>query len=66
MAKEVGGDLVILDLLLPERVRVINVYNQKVFRNGQQLNFRPAEHAEWDRILIGRCVLAGDFNTHNP
>lgn len=66
LAVETEGDLAIIDIFIPERVRLINVYNQRVFRQGRQTNIKPAENAKWEEILVGRCVLAGDFNAHSP
>lgn len=66
LAEEGAGDLVIVDLFLPERLRIVNVYNQRVFKDGRQTNDKPAEKARWEDILKDRCVLAGDFNAHSP
>ena len=60
------GDIVILDLYLPQRLRVVNVYNQKLFRDGRQINVKPAQLARWDEILTGPCIVAGDINAHSP
>ena len=66
LGDEADGDLVILDILLPERLRIVNIYNQKIFRDRKQINIRPAENAQWDNIIDNRCVIAGDFNAHSP
>ena len=37
------------------RFRVVNVYS----------NRRPAEEANWSRLLRGNCIIAGDMNAHS-
>lgn len=44
-------------------VRIVKACFRKVGREGRG---RPAEGAEWDRLLDRDCLLAGDFNAHSP
>lgn len=65
LAQFTNGDVVIVDIFVPERVRIINVYSQKVFEGGRQLRTRPAEEGNWEQILQGNCIVAGDINAHS-
>jgi len=44
------------------KVRIANLYSQGVFSEGQE---QPERNADWEGILEGDTVLAGDFNGHS-
>ena len=64
---EPGGDVVVVDLFTEKgRIKIVNVYDQRKFVAGRQTNQRPARDIEWERVVQGKVILAGDFNAHSP
>jgi ribonuclease HI len=55
----------------PRRTRIINCYDVWVgagcrWQGASPRRRRAIEDANWGTILMGRCLIVGDFNAHSP
>lgn len=67
LGAEADGDVLVMDLISTKgRLRLVNIYDQRVFENGQQITLRPARKVCWEKVIEGSCILAGDFNAQGP
>ena len=44
------------------RTRLINIYNKARVEGGGY----TIDHIDWSRLIVGRTILAGDFNARSP
>ena len=44
------------------RTRLINIYNKARVEGGGY----TMDHIDWSRLIVGRTILAGDFNARSP
>ncbi|QKX53974.1 uncharacterized protein TRUGW13939_01054 [Talaromyces rugulosus] len=55
----------------PRRTRIVNCYDVWIgasyrWQGAFPRRRRAIEDADWDLLIVGRCLLVGDFNAHSP
>lgn len=55
----------------PRRTRIVNCYDVWIgasfrWQGASPRRRRAIEDADWGLLIVGRCLLVGDFNAHSP
>jgi hypothetical protein len=64
-------EVLIISKHAPRRIRIVNCYDVWVRASCRWQGSSPRQHqaiedADWGSLIVGRCLLVGDFNTHSP